>query len=103
MLHKMYLVSSEHFKKLTPSKKPPSKIKRKLPQGDYDKWIKMIRKLREEDVTRKAQLKDIAKFMKQVLPERPVQRFERITPTVKRGNLCLPLQLRSPIKKKIRN
>ena len=35
-----------------------------------DKWIKMSEKLREEDVTRKAQLKDIAKFMKRVLPEK---------------------------------
>ena len=84
MLHKMYLISSKHFKKLTAAKKTPSKIKRKLPQSDYDKWIKLSGKLREEDVTRKAQLKDIAKFMKQVLPEPPVQRFERITPPVKR-------------------
>ena len=44
----------------------------------------MSGKLREEDVTRKAQLKDIGKFMKQVLSAHPVQRFERITPPVKR-------------------
>ena len=81
---KIYLVSSKHFKKLTEPKKTPSKIKRKLPRSDYDKWIKLSGKLREEDVTRKAQLKDIEKFMKQVLPEHPVQRFERITPPVKR-------------------
>ena len=58
-----------------------------MPQIDYDKWIKMSGKLREEDVTRKTQLKDIAKFMTQVLPEAPVQRFEtreRISPSVKR-------------------
>ena len=84
MLHKMYLVSSKHFKKLVPPKKTPSKIKRKLPQSDYDKWIKLSGKLREEDVTRKAQLKDIVKFQKQVLPEPPVRRFERITAPVKR-------------------
>ena len=75
MLHKMYLVSSKHYKKLTAAKKltatkkPPSKIKRKFPQSDFDKWIEMSGKLREEEVTRKAQLKDIAKFMKQVLLE----------------------------------
>jgi hypothetical protein len=50
----MYLVSSEVYKKLTVSKKPPSKIKRKLPQSDFDKWIEMSGKLREEDVIRKA-------------------------------------------------
>ena len=47
----------------------------------------MSGKIRAEDDTRKAQLKDIAKFMKQVLTETPVQRFEtrkRITPLVKR-------------------
>ena len=47
----------------------------------------MSGKVREEDVTRKAQLKDIAKFMKQVLPEHPVQIIEtreRMTPHVKR-------------------
>ena len=80
----MYLVSSKHFKKFTAPKKPPSKIKRKLPQSDYVKWIKLSGKLREEDVTRKAQLKNNAKFKKQVLPEPPVDRFERITPAVMR-------------------
>jgi len=60
------------------------KIKRKLPQGDYEKLIEMSGKLREEDVTRKAQLKNIAKFMKQVLPEPPVQKFVRKTYPVNR-------------------
>jgi len=55
-----------------------------LPQSDYDNWIKLSGTLREVDVTRKAQLKDIAKFMKQELLEPPVQRFGRITPPVKR-------------------
>jgi hypothetical protein len=47
----------------------------------------MSGKLREEYVTRKAQLKDIAKFLNQVLPEPPVQKFEkrkRIIPHVMR-------------------
>jgi hypothetical protein len=57
MLHKMYVASSKVYKKLTATKKPPSKIKRKLPHSDFDKWIEMSRKLREEDVIRKAQLK----------------------------------------------
>ena len=55
MFHKMYLVSSKLFR-LTPTNKPYPKIKRKLPQIDYDKWIKMSGKLRDEDVTQKAQL-----------------------------------------------
>jgi hypothetical protein len=86
----MYLVSAESFRKITASKNVPSKIKqrRKLPspQSDYDKWIKMSEKLREDDVTRQAQLKEIAKFIKQVLPEPTVQRFktrDRITSSVK--------------------
>ena len=45
------------------------------PHCDYDKWIMMSEKLREEDVTRRAQLKDIANFMKQVLSESTIQRF----------------------------
>jgi len=84
MLQKLYLVSSKSFKKLAAPKKPPSKIKRKLPQSDFDKWIKLSGKLQEEDATLKAPIKDIAKFVKQVPPEPPVQRFERITPAVKR-------------------
>ena len=39
MLQKMYLVSSKLFRKLTPTNKQPSKIKRILPQIDCDKWI----------------------------------------------------------------
>ena len=83
MLHKMYLVSSELFQKysLAVTNKSSSKIegRRKLPplQSDNDKWITMSERLREEDVTSKAQLKDIANFMKQFLPEPTVQRFER--------------------------
>ena len=46
------------------------------PQSNYDKRIKMSERLREYDVTRKEQLNEIAKFMKQVLPQPPVQRFE---------------------------
>jgi hypothetical protein len=79
----MHLVSSNVYK-LTASKKQPSKTKRKLPHSDFDKWIDMSGKLREEDVIRTAQLKQLAKFMRQVLPEPPVQRFERIIPAVKR-------------------
>ena len=83
MLHNMCLVSSKHYNKLTATKKPISKIKRKLPQSDFHKWIKMSVKLREEDFTCKAQLKDFAKFVKEVLPEPPVQRFQGISPTLR--------------------
>jgi hypothetical protein len=85
MLHKMYLFSSELFQKLPATNKLPSNIRRGriLLQSDYDKWIKIRERLREKNVTRNAQIKDIAKFKKQFLPEPPVQRFEprdRITP-----------------------
>jgi hypothetical protein len=105
MLRKMYLVSPQHFQKCKlatkigansesplPSKKGEHKKSKKLPpQHVYYKWIKMSKKIREKDVTRMTQIKDIAKFLKQVLPEPPqptVQKFEsrvRITTT--------PLQL----------
>ena len=54
----MYLVSPEIFQKLAVTNKIPSKLKRRRklppPQSDYDKWIKMSEKFREEDVTRDA-------------------------------------------------
>ena len=87
MLHKMYLDSSKHFQNFAATNKPHSKMKRKLPQNDYDNWIKIRGNLREEHFTRKAQLKDIANLLKQVLPEPPDYRFEsrdRITLHVKR-------------------
>ena len=85
----MNLASSKVYKKLTATKKPPSNIKRKLPHSDFDNWIEMSGTLREEDVIRKAQLRVIAKFMRQVLPEPPVQRFDRITPSMKRRESLL--------------
>ena len=86
MLHKMYLVSSELIRNTSERQKkrniPSSyKTKRKKLQSQraYDKWITMSKRISEEDVTRNAQLKDIAKFMKNVLPESPkpiVQKLE---------------------------
>jgi hypothetical protein len=49
-------------------------------EHDYDKWIKMNKKIREEDITRRAQNKNVAKFLKHVLPTPPtvvVPKFER--------------------------
>ena len=68
MLHKMYQDWSKHFQNFAATNKPHSKIKRKLPQSDYDNWIKIRGNLREENCTRKAQLKDIANLLKQVYP-----------------------------------
>jgi len=50
MLHKMYLILSNIYQKRTATKKLLPKIKRRrnLQQSDYDKWIKMRGKLREE-------------------------------------------------------
>ena len=38
----------------------------------------MSERIREEDVTRKAQLKDISQFMKHVLPETPVHNLKHV-------------------------
>ena len=91
MLQKMYLISSEHFQKhalAATNKSPlPSKTKRRSnlsPQSDYNKWIKMIERLREDGVTRKAPLKDIANFVKHVLLQTTFQIFQ--TP----GRITLP-------------
>ena len=48
------------------------------PQSDYNKWIEMIEKLREEDVTGNAPLKDTAKFVKHVILEPSVQSLKRM-------------------------
>ena len=62
----MYHVSPEKFKRCA-----GVKTKKRTKEDDYDNWIKMSNKIREEDVTRKAQTKDVAKFLKQVLPPHP--------------------------------
>jgi len=61
---------------LSLKKRERRKRKKLPPQHAYDKWIKMSKRIREEDVTRKAQLKDVAKFLKQLLPSPTVQNFE---------------------------
>ena len=66
MLREMYLVSPEQFKRCA-----GVKTKKCNKEHDYDKWIKMSKKIREEDVTRKAQTKNVANFLKQVLPPHP--------------------------------
>ena len=57
-------------------------------EHDYDKWIKMSEKIREDDVTGKAQTEDIAKFLKQVL---------RPHPTVNPKIVVFELRERSPL------
>ena len=98
MLHKMYLVSPKilqrykHARSKVEAKKrervkKKKKMRRNLSsQSDSDKCIMLIERLREENVTRNAQLKDIANFMKTVLPQHhsPSHKFEtrdRITST----------------------
>ena len=54
-------------------KKTKRRVKISPAKCDYDKRIKMSERLREEDVTRKAQLKDIANFMNTVLPAKNAQ------------------------------
>jgi hypothetical protein len=38
---------------------------------DYDKWFKVRGKLHEEDIKRKNQIKNVADFLKPVLPASP--------------------------------
>ena len=47
------------------------KYNTKEKEHDYGEWTKMSKKIRGEDVTRKAQTKDVANFLKQVLPPYP--------------------------------
>ena len=71
MLHKMYLVSPKLFRKLTETINQPSNISGNCRRVISIRWIRLSGKLREEDITHKAQLKGIVKFMKQVLHEPP--------------------------------
>ena len=66
MLREMYLVSPEQFKRCA-----GVKTKKRNKEHDYDKWIKMSKKILVEDVTRKAKTKDVVKFLKHVLPPHP--------------------------------
>ena len=65
MLREMYLVSPEQFKRCAGVKKNNEK------EHDFDRWNKMSKKIWKQDVTRKAQTKDVAKFLKQFLPPNP--------------------------------
>ena len=69
MLQKIYLVSPEKIQKCTGVKK--CRKNKSSPERDFDKWIKISNNIREEDVKRKAQTKDIGKFLKNVLPDSP--------------------------------
>ena len=82
MLRKIYLVSAEHFQNFkvqplatntasegthSPKKQNKErKNKKSTPQHPYVTWFKMSKKIWEDDVTRKAQVKETAKFLKQI-------------------------------------
>jgi len=66
----MYLVSSEHFRKLTATKSPVQTKAEEEIAAVRLRWVKSFGKTKAK---REGQLKDIAKFMKQVLPEPTVQ------------------------------
>ena len=72
MLQKIYLFSTEQFQKCACVKNKIITKKKSPSEHDNDNWIKMSKTIREEDVTRNAQTKDIAKFLKLVLPDRPL-------------------------------
>ena len=85
MLRKMYLVSSNKFHNTSeppPSYQKTKKKSRKLlvkntrknkKDHSYDKWVKFRGKIQETNVQREALIKEIAKFLRKVLPTETVQ------------------------------
>ena len=74
MVREMCLVSPEQFKRCSGVKTEKNYKK----EHDYDKWIKMSKNIREQGFTRKAQTKDVANFLKQVLPTNPTVLAKKI-------------------------
>jgi hypothetical protein len=96
MLRKMYLVSEDQINKTSKQNSPPpppSKIKKEQTlrrvstkrknrvqrrknnsQHDYETWLKMRHKNREDEIRRDTQIKAIADFLQKVLPQgQPLQ------------------------------
>jgi hypothetical protein len=76
MLRKMYLVSEDQLnkdqkpaKKVLASKRGPPPTRNKKQQHDYDKWLEMREKIREDEIKHNNQLKAIADFLRKVLPQ----------------------------------
>jgi hypothetical protein len=73
MLRKMYLVSEDQINKTKTDQNPPKTKKvltrKKIQQHDYDKWLQMRDKIREDEIRHKNQIKAIADFLQKVLPQ----------------------------------
>ena len=67
MLHKMYLVPAEQYHHPhTKRERPPRRRRTKL--HPHTEWIKLRTKHREAELRRNARTKEIADYMKQILP-----------------------------------
>jgi hypothetical protein len=74
MLRKMYLVSSDKFPRAEPTPsygetKKSRKLRLKKQQHPYDKWVRFRERIRETNIKREALIKEIAEFLRKVLPK----------------------------------
>ena len=67
MLHKMYLVPVEQCHH-THTKRERHPSRRRTKQHHHTEWIKLRTKHRDADLRRNARTKEIADYMKQILP-----------------------------------
>ena len=65
MLHKIYLVPAEEYH---PHTKRGRSSRRRTMEHPHTEWIKLGTKLREAELRRNARTKEIADFMKEILP-----------------------------------
>lgn len=96
----MYLVSADlfHWDKrpyTSPLSLPKSNAisKKKKREHPYEKWFKYREKIREADIKSKKQMKEVADFLKQVLPNRPYS-SQLLSPSRKENNSWYPLDVR---------
>jgi len=66
MLHKMYLVPADEYHPHTKRGRPPRG--RRTKQHPHTEWIKLRTKHREAELRRNSRTKEIADYMKQILP-----------------------------------
>jgi hypothetical protein len=68
MLHKMYLVPAEEYHHCH-TKRRRSSRRRRTKQHLHNEWIRLRTKHREAELRRNARTKEIADYMKQILPD----------------------------------
>ena len=67
MLNKMYLVPAEEYRSSPPAKKGRP-ARRRTKQHPHTDWIQLCTKHREAELRRNAWTKEIADYMKQIMP-----------------------------------